>query len=616
VHFGAVPVRSKLSRPSLRSVLTVLPLALVAGCGSDPEPAKPAARLLVDANRDGALSEADAALDRATWSAASGAVMLANIDDDAARCPKAAASDDELAACNDAADEVVNGDDDALDLAPMRIVPSAIPADATFEVVAVGAGAGRVRLFAKTDGAFGTGTTGALTLSAREVGEGLDLGVEAIDIVRDRDAWDGFVEVTLTAKSAAGEALATDAVRLRVSPVFLSHHLSPAERVFASRLPPSFDDGTSAAFNADLSRAAQSAAVSGGFTPITAEDQWNQDYLETAFATMPGPGGVQHAMRVYIRSANYNFTSSGRVNPRFPLRVAGRSVFSVFRGKDVAGLQQYDKGLAKSFDNDTYDSFGNTETIPPHSFGGKSWPLGRVVRGSSATDFPERSFTKLLESQGYQDPVYVDTSWLLVGHIDETTSYVKAPGALGWKLLLSDTALGKKLLEDSAAAGSGAAKMFVGKQWYDWEGNPTPAETTVAAVLADQDIMAMSATAAVREQRQFEQIASATGITEADVLRVPAVDQPVEGKALAYVPGMVNGIYLADGVYGAPETHGPRVGGVDPFKVALEQALATVGVRVIWIEDWDLFHAAAGEVHCGSNTQRAIPAFKWWEQAR
>jgi protein-arginine deiminase len=609
-------VRSKLCRTSIFTVLAAFPLPLVAGCGSDAEPAKPSARLLVDANRDGALSEADAALDRATWSAASGAIMLANIDDDSARCPKTAATDDEIAACNDAADDVVNGDDDALDLAPMRIVPNALPSDASFEVAAVGGGAGRVRLFAKGADGFGTGTTGALTLSAAEVGTGIDLGVEALDVVRDRDAWDGFVDVTLTARSASGDALAQDTARLRVSPVFLSHHLLRAERTFATKLPASFDDGSSAAFNAAMTSATRGASVPGGFTPVTADDQWNQDYFETAFATMPGAGGEQHAMRVYIRSANYNFTSSGRVNTRYPLRVAGRSVFSVFRGKDIAGLQQYDKALAKSLDNDTYDSFGNTETIPPHSFGGKSWPLGRIVRGSSATDFPEPTFSKMLESQGYQDPVYVDTSWLLVGHIDETTSYVKAPGALGWKLLLADTTLGKKLLQDAAAAGAGATKMFVGKQWYDWNGDATPAETTIAAVLADQDVMAMSATAAVKEERQLEQFRAATGITEEDVLRVPALDQPVEGKALAYVPGMVNGIYLADDVYGAPEPHGPRVGGVDPFKVALEQTLATVGVRVVWLEDWDLYHAEAGEVHCGSNTQRAIPAFKWWEQAR
>ncbi len=614
MHFGAIPVRSKLCRTSLSTVLALAPFAV--GCGSNDEPAKPEVRLFADANRDGELSAADRNGDRAAWGHQSGAVFLANIDDDSARCPKSAPTDDEIAACNDAADEVVNGDDDVLDLAPLRIEVSSLPAGATVELAAVDAGAGRVRLFRKRDGAFENGTTEALVVPAAEVGAGLELGLEGLDVVRDAGQWDGFVDLVVTAKGAGGDVLATDRVRMRVSPVFLSHHLLQAERTFATKLPTAFDDGSSRAFNAAMTSATREAGVAGGFTPVTADDQWNQDYFETGFATMPGPGGAQHAMRVYIRSANYNIGSSGRVNTKYPLRVAGRTVFSVFRGKDVAGLQQYDKTLSKDLNNDTYDSFGNTETIPPHSFAGKTYPLGRIVRGASETDFPEPSFSRFLAGQGYQDPVLVDTSWLLVGHIDETTSFVKAGGPLGWKMLLADTALGKKLLEDARAAGAGAARMFVGKRWYDWDGNATPAETTIAQVLADEEVMAMSATAAVKEERQFEQFAAATGLTEADILRVPALDQPVEGKALAYVPGMVNGIYLADGVFGAPEPHGPIVGGVDPFKATLEATLATASIRVVWIEDWDLYHAEAGEVHCGSNVQRAIPAIKWWEQVR
>lgn len=614
MHFGAIPVRSNLCRTSLSTVLALAPLA--AGCGSNDEPAKAEVRLFVDANRDGELTPADRAGDRSVWNHERGAVFLANIDDDSARCPKSAPSDDEIAACNDAADDVVNGDDDALDLAPLRAEVSGLPNDASLEIAAVGSGAGRVRLFRKRDGAYEGATTEVLVVPVGEVGAGVDLGLEGLDVVRDAAQWDGFVDLELTAKAAGGAVLATDRARLRVSPVFLSHHLLQAERVFATKLPAAYDDGSSAAFDSDLANAARSAGVAGGFTPVTADDQWNQDYFETGFATMPGPGGAQHAMRVYIRSSNYNIGSNGRVNAKYPLRPAGRTVFSVFRGKDIAGLQQYDKALSKNYDNDSYDSFGNTETIPPHSFSGKTFPFGRIVRGSTATDFPEPTFAKMLESQGYQDPVYIDTSWLLVGHVDETTSFVKAPGPLGWKLLLADTTLGKKLLSDAAAAGAGATKMFVGQSWFDYNGNATPAETTIAAVLADQEVMAMSATAAVKEERQLEQLRAATGITDADVLRVPALDQPVEGKALAYVPGMVNGIYLADGVFGAPEPHGPLVGGVDPFKATLEATMATVGIRVIWIEDWNLYHAEAGEVHCGSNVQRAIPAIKWWEQVR
>jgi hypothetical protein len=42
---------------------------------------------------------------------------------------------------------------------------------------------------------------------------------------------------------------------------------------------------------------------------------------------------------------------------------------------------------------------------------------------------PDPAFLGLLTSQGQQPPVVVDTSWLLVGHADETTHVVKARNA-------------------------------------------------------------------------------------------------------------------------------------------------------------------------------------------
>src|SRR5690242_20031391 len=102
-----------------------------------------------DTNRDGRIDEADEA-GKSEWTESRGAIFLANIDDDgrrfAARTPDGRHLNDvELAACNDASDEVVNGDDDVHDLA--KIVARA-PLDARSVRVTVDERArDRVRLF-------------------------------------------------------------------------------------------------------------------------------------------------------------------------------------------------------------------------------------------------------------------------------------------------------------------------------------------------------------------------------------------------------------------------------------------------------------------------------------
>ena len=54
-----------------------------------------------------------------------------------------------------------------------------------------------------------------------------------------------------------------------------------------------------------------------------------------------------------------------------------------------------------------------------------------------------------MESQAVQPPVYVDTSWLLVGHVDETISFVKTSSPRGWTILVNDPAMAKKMLQDA-----------------------------------------------------------------------------------------------------------------------------------------------------------------------
>ena len=50
--------------------------------------------------------------------------------------------------------------------------------------------------------------------------------------------------------------------------------------------------------------------------------------------------------------------------------------------------------------------------------------------------------------------------------------------------------------------------------------------------------------------------------------------------------------------------------------VQTKDALTPHGISISWIDDWALYHALDGEVHCGTNAARSIPSVKWWETGR
>jgi protein-arginine deiminase len=85
---------------------------------------------------------------------------------------------------------------------------------------------------------------------------------------------------------------------------------------------------------------------------------------------------------------------------------------------------------------------------------------------------------------------------------------------------------------------------------------------------------------------------------------------------VAYQPGTVNGILIDSENFMPPKPHGPKIDGKDAMEKQFEEAYATVGMNVRWVEDWDLYHRLLGEVHCGSNATREIPEVKWWETGR
>jgi protein-arginine deiminase len=575
-----------------------------------PPPPEPdiVADLRGDSNRDGEIKFDDSDKDKTTWDKSVGAVFLANIDDDNVRC-KATGDDVTIEKCNDAQDEIINGDDDALDLARLKTKPwPKTPVDATATIaITTESAKPLVRLFKKTgEGATDfTPLAGDEVFTAEEIQAGLEFGIEAKDIVRDPAKWDGYVDIELKVTSPTkGEAI--DTVHMRVAPVMTYHHLLPAEKIWVSNTG-GFGNKE---MRTDLAKACKAAGVPAP-QEINDGDPWTQDFFETGFMTMPGAGGTQHAMRVNYRSANVFEPSK----PKTPLRPAGQIVFKL-RGKDVAGIQQFD--IKHSGQMDSLNSFGNLETIPPYDLDGVSYPMGRIIRGKTKSFFPDPSFVKMMDAQSVQQPsINVDTQWLLVGHIDETTSFVKAKTPRGWVLLVNDARLAKQMLEDEVKAGHGDIPMFVGKVWQDFEtGKDRPAAISIKDVLADTEVLQSSAEAAVEVDAQLAIIKKETGLKDDEIIRVPFLHTTISGRSAAYQPGTVNGIYVSDTHFGSPDPHGPTINGKDIFKSALEEPLSKLGITVDWIEDWSEYHLGIGEVHCGTNATRKIPETKWWESGR
>lgn len=610
------------------------------------------ADLRADVNRDGRVdvtggSDKDGE-DR--WSVGRGAVYLPNLDDDSKRCPVSGPggkplSDAKLAACNDGSDTKVNGSADAADLARVRSVPMPGLGKEAQGRLKVTTGGEHARVFLKRSGKW-TAVTSKTRLTAAELRSGVEFGVEGTDVVRDSAKWDGRAVVRLTVTS--GQKSTSDSVTLRVAPLLTHHHLQNTQQVMVTEVQGEGPySRLQQKFVAELGKEVKKAGVTAPLVKFKKyADPWTQDFVEPAYVSMTGPGGQRHVMRVMLRSAQ-------------PDRDAGRELFEKVRGRDVGVVQVTDRAEP---DDWSLNSMGNLETIPPYAHGGRSFPAGRIIMGERKDSGarPSKVMRTMLKSQGLQDPLLLDTSWLGVGHVDEFVQFLPADTPRGWRLGLADPQAGLKLLRDAKRDGHGKTKMFSVPGRSDI---PAPKET-IDQALASKHLVADNEMAAQRIAANLEILKRETGVTDGEIVRVPALytresevmtaegdeipvprltrmgagsdlvdslgdrgqqkwlaENPAGSRAAAaatvmtsaYVPGAVNGVLLARDRYLAPRQWGPVIGGKDIFTQAVTAAYQRVGLKVSYIDDWYTYHLGMGEVHCGTNTLRDATA-AWWQR--
>lgn len=572
------------------------------------------AGLTADVNRDGRLTAADE-LGEDQWTDDRGAIFLPNLDDDERRCTvdpadldrAGAEVDRKLAACNDAADDRINGPRDAADLAPLKVNAQGNLSDRASGRLSV-VPADKARVF--VDG------KAVETLTADQLRHGVRIGLEGRDVVRDPAKWDGQVAVTLTV--ADRERAITDVVRLRVAPLMLQNDLQRAETVLAAKPNKGagwpggqapYPEGVPAEwapFAKTLGNASRTTGAKVKFVQGTEDgwkDLWLQDTFEPATASMPAIGGSQ-TMRILIRSGNVWEFPGADGKPIATPRPAGRLIYRDLRGPDVGVVQELSP-VASDGLNDLLNMGGNIESLPPYA----GYPHGRIVYGSGSRH-PDAAFLKLVIGQGFQVPAVVDTSWLMVGHADETTHVVRADNARGWSLAVADPRLAVGLLRDAQRKGAGKARLFA-----DTNSSSKP---TIDEVLADSKGLADNEAAAEHVDDQLEILLKATGLAPGELVRLPVLFERQKdfGLLRAVTPGLVNGLSLTGRDFAAPDPHGPKVNGRDIFRQATERSLGRNGVRVHWVEDFFWAHLGGGEVHCATNALRDTRSTDTWWKSR
>ena len=393
---------------------------------------------------------------------------------------------------------------------------------------------------------------------------------------------DYLARATLTLEhiDSGGAVVENATITLMASPMILNHHLQPAEHVYVTQVNS----------NGAMVSAYQSV-LGSAFTPVpggsVGYDVWIQDEVE--FATSLGANGVR--LDTVIDS----------------IRDRGLDAFAENYFDDP---NWYIGTWGTKNQQSTYDSFGNLEVTPPLTAGGVEYPFGRIYYGAGM----HSGMVAQLVSQRIQDPLEVDTGWLCVGHVDEFSSFVADPSSeKGFKLLLADTTAGYAILNQMDPNISLSSKYGA-----DY-GYPT-----VKSIQDDSNLETLNKDLQTDEIDPIRaQFKAEFGLTDDDIIEIPTIFERAgfcNNRVAALIPGTVNLVVANmegdDTTLFVPDPfmrengQGPTQ---DPFAVDFANRMPE-GNNVTFVDNWDTYHVALGEVHCGTNVIRT-PIANWWEKA-
>uniref|UniRef100_A0A6C0BKL8 Protein-arginine deiminase C-terminal domain-containing protein n=1 Tax=viral metagenome TaxID=1070528 RepID=A0A6C0BKL8_9ZZZZ len=287
-----------------------------------------------------------------------------------------------------------------------------------------------------------------------------------------------------------------------------------------------------------------------------------------------------------------------------------------------ATIPQYDL-IFEGLNN--LDGFGNVQVSPPIR---PDYPLGRIIYGVSHAGAQKNlsyHLSDLLESQQVQSPIQIETSWLLVGHVDEVVAFVPDDSQVGFRMLIVSPRKFYQLLDQldpQTICFKGRHNHYLFDTLSSEVTSRFSPEIKNTCIYRSQlKVKDLLNWKELREDNQNYQIkldvirhtlTTQLRLKPSQVFEIPICYWPrsIATRAKAVFPNLINHLY-GNGVLIAPKPYGPKVGKVDIFEDSFQQAIPSQ-IHVYFVSDWDHYYLLDGDIHCGTNVMRAQMSHPWW----
>jgi protein-arginine deiminase len=480
--------------------------------------------------------------------------------------------DDDRDGRADADDDRVNGAADLADLAAIAIESG----DPGITEVALSCDAAAIGFFLRDGEAWRR-----LAVDERvslEAGRA-ELLVECRQWATAEPAWDGRAALTAVGTDPAGRE-GRVALAVEVVPVTLVPETRPVREVFVSR--GRYDNE---AFVSQLKTLLDAQAVPLRVHDAAAwQEMWMQDTMELGAAAASGHDGGEQTgggMTVVLPGLR-------GVDP-FPETLLGPDV-AIARVAEPRALAGGDAWA---------DWYGNLMVSPAT----EAWPNGRVIYGRNTATGEQfhPGVIAFLAAQQMQSPVWIDTSWLLIKHVDEIVAFVPGRDGRGY-LLVVDPLAG---LAQAQAAGLAAV---VGPRAEAVAEANRRIAAIIESVLTGGGAVPRAGAAGVEsgDESATEGLLGLIGWDSERVIRLPVAFEPPAG------PLPETGLTDATSLWSNPVNmlfvNGTVLCGDAEMPPAVREAcragfLAAGAERVEFLDD-ACYQRMKGNVHCATNSRR------------